>query len=79
MEEQIRQILAETLDIDPEEITPEKRLIADLGLTSFDLADVVLQAQEEFGVTLPSSFRSRRISSFMPAAPPPPRGTRPPR
>ena len=56
MEEQIRQILAETLDIDPEEITPEKRLIADLGLTSFDLADVVLQAQEEFGVTLPSSF-----------------------
>ena len=56
MEEQIRQILAETLDIDPEEITPEKRLIADLGLTSFDLADVVLQAQEEFGITLPSSF-----------------------
>lgn len=56
MEEQIRQILAETLDISPEEITPEKRLIADLGLTSFDLADVVLQAQEEFGVTLPSSF-----------------------
>ena len=56
MEEQIRQILAETLDIDPEEITPDKRLIADLGLTSFDLADVVLQAQEEFGVTLPSSF-----------------------
>lgn len=56
MEEQIRQILAETLDIDPADITPEKRLIADLGLTSFDLADVVLQAQEEFGVTLPSSF-----------------------
>ena len=56
MEEQIRNLLAETLDISPEEITPEKRLIADLGLTSFDLADVVLQAQEEFGITLPSSF-----------------------
>ncbi len=56
MEEQIRQILAETLDISAEEITPEKRLIADLGLTSFDLADVVLQAQEEFGFTLPSNL-----------------------
>ena len=56
MEEKIREILAETLDVSPEAITPEKRLIADLGLTSFDLADVVLQAQEEFGITLPSSF-----------------------
>lgn len=54
MEQQVRQILAETLEISPEEITPEKRLVADLGLTSFDLADVVVQAQEEFGVTIPS-------------------------
>ena len=56
MEEQIRAIIAETLDIDPAEITPEKRLVADLGLTSFDLADVVIQAQEEFGITLPSEL-----------------------
>ena len=56
MEEQIRTILAEILDCDPAEITPEKRLVADLGLTSFDLADVVIQAQEEFGITLPSAL-----------------------
>lgn len=54
MEETIRTILAETLELSPEEITPEKRLIDDLGLTSFDLADVVIQAQDEFGFTLPS-------------------------
>ena len=56
MEETIRTILAETLEISPEEITPDKRLIADLGLTSFDLADVVIQAQDEFGITLPSDM-----------------------
>lgn len=56
MEETIRTILAETLEVSPEEITPDKRLVADLGLTSFDLADVVLQAQDEFGVTLPSGM-----------------------
>ena len=56
MEEQIRTILAEILDCDPAEITPDKRLVADLGLTSFDLADVVIQAQEEFGITLPSAL-----------------------
>lgn len=56
MEEQIRAILAETLDIDPAEITPDKRLVADLGLTSFDLADIVIEAQETFGVTLPSEL-----------------------
>lgn len=54
MEEQVRRILAETLEVSPEEITPDKRLLADLGLTSFDLADVVVQAQEEFGVAVPS-------------------------
>ena len=54
MEETIRTILAETLELSPEEITPEKRLIDDLGLTSFDLADVVIQAQDELGITLPS-------------------------
>ena len=62
MEEQIRAILAETLEVDPAAITPEKRLIADLGLTSFDLADVVIQAQEEFGVTLPSERFSEIIT-----------------
>ena len=54
MEEQVREILAETLETTPDEITPDKRLVADLGLTSFDLADVVVQAREEFGVTIPS-------------------------
>lgn len=53
MEERIREILAETLELSPEEITPEKRLVADLGLTSFDLADVLVQAEEELGVTVP--------------------------
>lgn len=56
MEEKIREILAETLEISPDEILPEQRLIDDLGLTSFDLADVFIQAQEDFGITLPSEL-----------------------
>ena len=62
MEEKIREILAETLEISPEEILPEQRLIDDLGLTSFDLADVVIQAQEEFGFTLPSERWSEIVT-----------------
>ena len=62
MEQQIREILAETLEVPVDEITPEKRLVADLGLTSFDLADVVIQAQEEFGFTLPSERWSEIIT-----------------
>ena len=62
MEETIRTILAETLEVSPEEITPEKRLVADLGLTSFDLADVVIQAQDEFGITLPSDRWSEIVT-----------------
>ena len=62
MELQIREILAETLEVSVDEITLEKRLVADLGLTSFDLADVIIQAQEEFGFTLPSERWSEIVT-----------------
>ena len=53
MEERLKEILAEAADVKPEEITSETRLIADLGLSSFDFADIAVRTEEEFGILVP--------------------------
>ncbi len=53
MEERLKEILAEAADVNPEEIQSGTRLIADLGLTSFDFADIAARAEEEFNIRIP--------------------------
>lgn len=55
MREKILEILAETADVPVSDLHDDTRLIADLGLTSFDLADIVVTAEEEFGIVIPDS------------------------
>ena len=53
MNEKILQILAEVSGTDAESIKENTRLADDLGLTSFDLADVVVSIEDEYGVGIP--------------------------
>lgn len=55
MREKILEILAETAGVPVSDLHDDTRLIADLGLTSFDLADIVVTAEEEFGIVIPDS------------------------
>lgn len=55
MREKILDILAETAGVPVSDLRDDTRLIADLGLTSFDLADIVVTAEEEFGIVIPDS------------------------
>ena len=52
MEERLKEILAEAAGVSPGEIDYGTRLIADLGLTSFDFADIAAQAEDEFGIRI---------------------------
>jgi acyl carrier protein len=53
MNEKILQILAEVSGTDAESIKENTCLADDLGLTSFDLADVVVSIEDEYGVSIP--------------------------
>lgn len=53
MKEKIFAILAEAAGVSASEISEETRLVADLGLSSFDLADIVVAAEDEFGISVP--------------------------
>ena len=52
MFETLRALLAEELQIDPSEITMTSELTNDLGINSIELADLVLQCEDKFGIEI---------------------------
>ena len=52
MFETLRALLAEELQIDPSEITMTSELTNDLGINSIELADLVMQCEDKFGIEI---------------------------
>lgn len=53
MKKKVLEILAENAGKEREALGGETRLVADLGLSSFDLANIVVQLEEEYGLHIP--------------------------
>ncbi|AAM24693.1 Acyl carrier protein [Caldanaerobacter subterraneus subsp. tengcongensis MB4] len=51
--EKVRNIIAEQLGIDPEEITMESSFIDDLGADSLDIVELIMALEEEFDIEIP--------------------------
>lgn len=49
----VRDIVAEVLVVDEDEVSLDSRLIADLGAESIDFLDLVFQLEKEFSVKIP--------------------------
>ena len=60
--EQITEILVETFSLDPDEVTADARLEADLGINSLELAELALRCDEEFGVEIDDEDIHRLIT-----------------
>ena len=55
--DKIREIICDLVDIEPEEITPDSRLLSDIGLSSLDVVMLSSEIEREFGVTItPRTF-----------------------
>ena len=52
MFEKVKALLIEELSIKAEDITLGAELSGDLGINSLDLADLVLQCEERFGIVI---------------------------
>ena len=60
--EQIKEILVETFSLDPEDVTADARLEADLGINSLELAELALRCDEEFEVEIDDEDIHRLIT-----------------
>lgn len=49
----VREIIADVLVIEEEDVSLDSRLIADLGAESIDFLDLVFQLEKEFGIKIP--------------------------
>ena len=52
MFEKVRTLIAEQLTISEDKITPETRIVEDLGADSLDMVEMLMTLEEEFGVTI---------------------------
>lgn len=53
MLEKIQNMLAEALDLPVEKVTPDAKIVDDLGADSLDVVELLSQLEDEFGVIIP--------------------------
>ncbi len=66
VEERIRAIIGEQLEVQEEEIVPEASFTDDLGADSLDLVELVMAMEEEFGIEI-TDEEAERIQSVQDA------------
>ena len=52
VEDKVKQIIVEQLQLSEEEVTPEASFIEDLGADSLDLTELIMAFEEAFGVEI---------------------------
>ena len=52
--ETLKKVIAEVLNVDPDEITMETTFMDDLGADSLDLYQLIMGIEEEFDIEIPS-------------------------
>ncbi|MBR1701319.1 MAG: acyl carrier protein [Lachnospiraceae bacterium] len=52
--EKLKQVIAEVLNVDPEEITPQTTFLDDLGADSLDVFQIIMGIEEEFDIEIPA-------------------------
>lgn len=62
MYDKIKELLIEELSINADDITPTAELVADLGINSLELADLILLCEEKFDVEIGDDVVHRFIT-----------------
>ena len=52
--EKLKKVIAEVLNVDPEEITMDTTFLDDLGADSLDVSQIIMGTEEEFDIEIPA-------------------------
>ena len=53
MLEKIQALLADALNLPIEKVTPESKIVDDLGADSLDVVELLSQLEDEYGIVIP--------------------------
>jgi acyl carrier protein len=59
----LTQVLGDVADVDPADVTPEARFGNDLGIDSLTLVEVVVAAEDRFGLVIADDDWSRFVTA----------------
>lgn len=62
LEDKVKDIIVEQLDVNAEQVTPEATFIEDLGADSLDTVELVMAFEEEFGAEIPDEDAEKLTS-----------------
>ncbi len=60
--EKLKKVVAEVLNVDPDEITMETTFVDDLGADSLDVFQIIMGIEEEFDIEIPAE-KAEKIST----------------
>ena len=60
--EKLKKVIAEVLNVDPEDITMETTFMDDLGADSLDVFQIIMGIEEEFDIEIPAE-KAEKIST----------------
>ncbi|NVL91836.1 MAG: acyl carrier protein [Desulfobacterales bacterium] len=52
VEEKVRKIICEQLEVNEEDVVPEASFVDDLGADSLDQVELIMAMEEEFGISI---------------------------
>ncbi|RUM59058.1 MAG: acyl carrier protein [Persephonella sp.] len=53
IEEKVKEIIAEQLGVEVDQIKPESKFVDDLGADSLDVVELIMAFEEEFNIEIP--------------------------
>ena len=53
LEKKVRELIADRLKLDIEQVQPASKFIEDLGADSLDIVEMIMQMEDDFGITIP--------------------------
>ena len=60
--EKLQSIIAEVLNIEPDEVTMTSTFVDDLGADSLDIFQIIMGIEEEFGIKIPDDAAEHIVS-----------------
>ncbi len=61
IEQKVKEIIVEQLNVTPDQVTNEAKFIDDLGADSLDTVELVMAFEEEFGIEVPDEEAEKLI------------------
>ncbi len=60
--ETIQAVIAEQLNIDASQVTPEAKFVKDLGVDSLDIVELIMALEERFGIEIPDEQAEKIVN-----------------